>query len=358
MAGACAAIPGPRGPLRARTGVTFTAPPRPTTVRSILRVLLAVVIIVLVACGAAAVALRQPTLTRIAYRSTARSDAALLRRHVAFLTTAAIPRDAQHPEMLDAAAAYIAAVFRSSGAEVEEQRYAARGATYRNVIARYGPADDRRPVVIIGAHYDAFSANVSLPGADDNASGTAGLLELARLMQQSPPAGPVLLVAYSTEEPPFFGSDQMGSAVHAQSLSQASRPVKAMISLEMIGCFSGVQTWESPLLSFFYGDSPDFIGVTGGWDDRALVRTIKKAMRGAGGVDVVSFNGPREMLDASDQRNYWARGWSAAMITDTAFLRNPRYHTIHDTADTLDYVKMARVVDGVLNATLALSGQR
>ena len=85
---------------------------------------------------------------------------------------------------------------------------------------------------------------------------------------------------------------------------------------------------------------------------------MKRAIRGAGGIDVLSFAGPREMLDASDQRNYWAHGWTAIMITDTAFLRNPRYHTIRDTADTLDYRRMSRVVDGTFNAVLALARER
>ncbi|HYO75342.1 MAG TPA: M28 family peptidase, partial [Thermoanaerobaculia bacterium] len=282
-------------------------------------------------------------------------DARTLRRHVTFLTTEVLPRDADHPENLDRAAAYIATAFRAHGARVSEQPFRVRGKMYRNVLAYYGPADETRPLIVVGAHYDAFSANQPLPGADDNASGTAGLLELARLLQQHAPAAPVLLVAFSTEEPPFFGSEQMGSAIHAQSLAAAGRQVAAMISLEMIGCFSGTQTWESPLLSLVYPDSAAFIGVAGGWDDRALARTTKRALRGAGGVEVLSFSGPRAMLDASDQRNYWARGWSAVMVTDTAYLRNPRYHTIRDTADTLDYRRMSHVVDGVFSAVIAVA---
>ena len=216
--------------------------------RSLLRITLTVAVASLLLFAAGALALRQPTLTSIAYRAPVRSDAAALRRHVSFLTTAVVPRDADHPANLDAAAAYIETVFRRSGARVERQSYEARGKTYRNVIAHYGPADDARPLVIVGAHYDAFSAATPLPGADDNASGTAGLLELARLLQHEAPRGAVDLIAYSTEEPPFFGSAQMGSAIHAASLAGGRRRVRGMISLEMIGCFSGTQTWESPLL--------------------------------------------------------------------------------------------------------------
>src|SRR5207247_5603564 len=108
-----------------------------------------------------------------------------------------------------------------------------RGRTYRNVIASFGTDD--RPLLIVGAHYDAFAARRYLPGADDNASGTAGLLELARLLGARRPTGPVQLVAFANEEPPFFGSQQMGSAVHAESLASEQRPVAGMICLEMIG---------------------------------------------------------------------------------------------------------------------------
>jgi hypothetical protein len=99
-----------------------------------------------------------------------------------------------------------------------------------------------------------------------------------------------------------------------------------------------------------YPSRGDFIAVAGGWPDRNLARWLKRGIAGAGGVPVVSFTGPRETSDASDQRNYWSRGWPAVMVTDTAFLRNPNYHTLGDTAATLDYRRMAAVVDGVFNA--------
>jgi hypothetical protein len=163
-----------------------------------------------------------------------------------------------------------------------------------------------------------------------------------------------MLVAFANEEPPFFGSDEMGSAIHAARLAATHRPVQAMICLEMIGYFSPKQTWPNWLFALAYPRQGDFIGVTGGWTDRPLARQVKRAIAGAGGIPVVSFSGPREASDASDQRNYWHHGWTAVMITDTAFLRNPNYHTAGDTADTLDYKKMARVIDGVANAVLHL----
>lgn len=296
--------------------------------RSVLRIVVVAALAVLALLGIAAALLRQPLLGRTAAQAGERADPRALRAHVELLTK--LPRHAGDPEGLDAAADYIREQFAATGATVDEQRYEARGRWYRNVMARFGPPGGT--LLVVGAHYDAFASGAQpLPGADDNASGTAGLLELARLLASHPPERPVALVAYSTEEPPFFGSAQMGSAVHAELADD----VEAMICLEMIGYFSRWQTYDSWLLAAIYPDDGEFIAVTGGWKDRALVRQLKRGMQAAG-MRAVSFTGPRSMLDASDQRNYWARGITAAMVTDTAYLRNPNYHTARDTAATLD----------------------
>jgi Zn-dependent M28 family amino/carboxypeptidase len=253
------------------------------------------------------------------------------------------------------AASYIANHFQAAGARVSKQTFEARGRSYTNVIGKFGPNDSLEPILVIGAHYDAFGETGALPGADDNASGTAGLMEIARLLSDAPLRTPVMLVAFANEEPPIFGSEDMGSAVHARSLVDAERPVRGMICLEMIGYFSEEQSWPNWLFDLVYPSSGDFIGVAGSWSDWRLARTVKRAIAGTGGIRVVSFTGPRETSDASDHRNYWSHGWQAVMITDTAFLRNPNYHTRNDTAETLDYERMSRVVDGVANAVIHLA---
>lgn len=324
-------------------------------VRSGARIVVVTSTIAVIGASLLFAALRQPTLTDLPFRGATRSDARRLKDHVVFLTRDVTPRSAAHPENLDRAASYIAERFRIAGGRTHIQAFRARGKTYRNVVAEFGPAKPSAPVLVVGAHYDTFGETGSLPGADDNASGTAGLLELARLLGSHRVSTPVLLVAYTTEEPPFFGSDEMGSAIHAASLAAARRPVSGMICLEMIGYFSADQAWPNWLFAMMYPSNGDFIGVTGGWSDRQLARAVKRAVAGTSDLRVVSYSGARSTSDASDHRNYWAHGWRAVMVTDTAFLRNPNYHTKRDTADTLDYDKMVLVVDGVLNAVLHLS---
>jgi hypothetical protein len=271
---------------------------------------------------------------------------ARLRGHVAFLCGSVLPRDTEHPGNLDGAATYILERFSETGGLVSSQRFRARRAEYRNIVSRYGP--DLGPLWVVGAHYDAFGSTGPMAGADDDASGVAGLLELGRLLGRRPPALRVELVAFANEEPPFFGSQDMGSAVHARSL--AGTEVRGMICLEMIGYFTKRQPWPSTILRLLYPSRGDFIGVAGRSKDAALAGFVKAGIRGAGGIPAYSLSAPEALAsDASDHRSYWARGYTAVMVTDTAYIRNPNYHTRFDTPETLDYERMARVVDGLAN---------
>jgi Zn-dependent M28 family amino/carboxypeptidase len=282
------------------------------------------------------------------------ADAALLRRHVDALVSTG-PRDIDNPQGLDRAAEYIAEALREHTADVSMQPFAARGAAYRNVIARFGSRDSER--IVVGAHYDTAGP---LPGADDNASGVAGLLELARLLAAEPPPIPVELVAFSLEESPAFATGEMGSAVHAASLAAAGARVRIMIALEMIGYFTDEprsQRFPAPGLGLVYPDTGNFIAVVGKLGQRAAVKRVRDAMRAATPLGVESINAPRSLpgIDLSDHRNYWDRGWDAVMVTDTAMFRNPNYHEAGDTPDTLDYARMAQVVTGVHAAVRAFA---
>jgi len=170
----------------------------------------------------------------------------------------------------------------------------------------------------------------------------------------------VELVAYSLEEPPHFRTESMGSAVHAASLEAKKARVRAMISLEMIGCFSDEkdsQAYPLGVLKLLYPSTGNFIAVVGRIGGGRLVRVVKTAMRAATRLPVESINAPGFIpgIDFSDHLSYWEHGYPAVMVTDTAFYRNPRYHTSDDTPDTLDYERMALVVDGVVAAVRALT---
>jgi Zn-dependent M28 family amino/carboxypeptidase len=284
------------------------------------------------------------------------ADPARLERDVRKLVSAFFPRDFSHPDNLAKAAAYLRAEFEETGAELRDETFQAEGERYRNVVAAFGPRS--RELVVVGAHYDTHG---ELPGADDNASGVAGLLELARLLGRREIAGRVELAAYSLEELPFFGTREMGSAVHARSLRDSGARLRAMLCLEMIGCFSSEpnsQKFPFSLLGLVYPNRGDFIAVAGRLKEGILVRRVKRSMRSSPDLRVYSINAPRSLpgIDLSDNASYWNVGYPAVMITDTAFYRNERYHTAEDTPETLDYERMAKVVDGLLQTVLDLSG--
>src|SRR5262245_14085662 len=279
-------------------------------------------------------------------------DPARLEIHVRALSESFVPRDESHPENLDRCAAYIRREFEGAHARVSEQPFTVAGKTYRNVIARFGP--ETKDIVVVGAHYDAAGP---LPGADDNASGVAGLLELARLLGARQLPIRVELVAYTLEEPPFFSFEQMGSAVHAKALKHEGAVVRVMFSLEMIGYFSDApdsQRFPISALSLFYPTEGNFISVIGKMGAGTLVRKIKRAMAEATSLPVYSINAPRLIpgVDFSDHLSYWQEGYPAVMITDTAFYRNANYHTMWDTAERLDYRRMSQVGEAVYAAVI------
>ena len=299
----------------------------------------------------------QPALAAKAGTAPLAVDARTLEAHVRMLSETLVPRNEARRENLDRVAAYIGAELGRAGGRVEEQPFEVDKRTYRNVIAAFGPPAGE--IVVVGAHYDAFGL---FPGADDNASGVAGLIELGRLLGRTPPPRPVHLVAYTLEEPPYFRTESMGSAVHAAALQRGNARVRAMLSLEMIGYFSdasGSQEYPLRVLHAFYPDRGDFIAVVGRFGEGGLVRSVKRAMSGATTLPVRSITAPAALagVDFSDHLNYWERGIAAVMITDTAFFRNRAYHTRDDTPERLDYEKMAKVVAGVYAAVHALAAE-
>jgi Zn-dependent M28 family amino/carboxypeptidase len=309
--------------------------------------------------------LSQPFVQAIAFDPPS-VDPERLRAHVKHLSVDVHPRRFDVPNNLDAAGEYVFQQLKASGAKVAMQEFMVEGAKYKNIVARYGP--ENSSLLVIGAHYDSFGGvdtgasqaghlkETQTPGADDNASGVAGLIELGRLLGQEPQARGIELVAYALEEPPHFRSDFMGSVFHAKSLLEKKLSVDLMISLEMIGYFSNEpksQSYPFPGMASLYSDRGDFIAIVGRMQDFGLMRRTKARMLGAAKLAVHSINAPAILpgIDFSDHRSYWNLGIPALMVTDTAFFRNKNYHTAEDTYDKLDYRRMAQVVQAVYALT-------
>jgi Zn-dependent M28 family amino/carboxypeptidase len=284
------------------------------------------------------------------------ADHARLYADVAFLTALQPARNCYNLESLNRAADYLKAAFEELRCTVTEQQFEADGRQYRNIIASFGPpAADR---IVVGAHYDVCGDQ---PGADDNASAVAGLLETARLLHKQQPglACRVDFVAYPNEEPPYFATEHMGSAVHAAALHQAGVVVRAMLCYEMIGYFSdepNSQLFPNEALASQFPSTGNFIIVVGKTGQECFTQRVRQLMQARAAIDVQHVNLPEELAlsKLSDHRNYWRYGYDAVMTNDTSFLRNPHYHQPTDTIDTLDFNRMAEVVNGAYGALLGL----
>jgi hypothetical protein len=271
-----------------------------------------------------------------------------MKNTVRFLSSIDPPRNYEHPISMIKSADFILQKFREYGLNTEEQKFTVSGKIYRNIIAYAGPRNASR--LIIGAHYDVCG---SQPGADDNASAVAGLLEIARFAKTHESALPcrVDFVAYALEEPPFFGTVNMGSYIHAESLRKDNVNIKGMICLEMIGFFTdkkNSQSYPLGILKLFYPSTGNFIGIVSNCGSSSFANQVDRHVSRSS-IKVSMLKAPSFIhgLDFSDHRNYWKFGYDAVMVTDTAFYRNTNYHQDTDTIDTLDFNKMREVVNGV-----------
>lgn len=296
----------------------------------------------------------------------AKADPERLKADVEKLSEAYATRHYGDVKTLNLAANYIQTELNKTSDHVEKQSYQVDGENFYNIIAHFGPKidytatyeNDPPQPIIIGAHYDVHKDTM---GADDNASGVAGLLEIARIFAEKPPSIPVQIVAYTLEEPPNFRTDNMGSRHHAVSLTQNSVRPELVIVLEMIGYYSEAENSQEYPVSFLklvYPTRGDFIGVVGRFSAAPTNKMVKTVMQSAHpDFPVESISAPAMMtgIDFSDHASYWQHDMPAVMITDTSFYRNPNYHKSTDTSDTLDYTRMAKVVENVYAVTAFLS---
>jgi Zn-dependent M28 family amino/carboxypeptidase len=256
-------------------------------------------------------------------------------------------------EKLNRTADYIEGKLRSYGCNVKRQPFNYRGSTYYNIICEIkGTKESKDGILVVGAHYDTV---IDTPGADDNASGVAGLLELARLTVLKPLQRTVRFVAFTLEEPPIFMTKNMGSYIYAKSLKEEGIKVYGMISLEMLGYYSdrkNSQYYPLPIFKWFYPEKGNFIAFVGNLSSRSFTIRVKNLFKSVSAIPVESLNAVSIVpgVNFSDHLNFWEFGYSAFMITDTAFYRNPNYHAHGDTAETLDYEKMTELVIGLYKA--------
>lgn len=282
------------------------------------------------------------------------ADTTLIKQHLVKITKTEKFRNHKNINQLNEIADYIKATFQTYTDSVTFQEFDVNGKIYKNVIASFGTEHKKR--VIIGAHYDVCG---NQEGADDNASGVVGLLELARMLKDEELNYRIDLVAYTLEEPPHFKTEYMGSYIHAKYLKDNNIDIYGMLSVEMIGYFSDEkksQTYPVGLLSLFYGNKGNYITLVRKFGSGKFARKFVKHYKKSKTINTKKFTGPKFLpgIDFSDHLNYWKFGFSALMITDTSFYRNFNYHEPTDTIKTLDIKRMAKVIDGIYKTITTL----
>ncbi len=280
-----------------------------------------------------------------------------LEEHVHALTVSIGERSIATPQNLKKAQDYIEAFYRGLGLEAELERYRYEDLEPANVIGRIDLSKQPTHFFILGAHYDSVAGTV---GADDNASAVAVQLEVARGLKELQTAEgldlSVEFASFALEEPPVFATRHMGSKVRAKKVRESGQKPAGMICLEMVGysCREiGCQHYPFPLMFMGYPKTGDFIGIVGNTRSRGLTGSLKKAFQKNPDLPVVTltvpFNGwPMPSVRLSDHAAFWDEGFPAVMVTDTAFYRNPYYHTPSDAMEKLDFPFMAELVESLL----------
>jgi len=280
-----------------------------------------------------------------------------LQDHVKALTVNIGERSVHVPENLKRTASYITSSYKDMGVSVHSQTYSYADLPVENIVAEISFSPNPQHRFLVGAHYDSVTGSV---GADDNASAVAVQLEVAR--QLSTRMGKEILdlavkfVSFALEEPPVYGTRHMGSRVYAKMARREKEQIDGMICLEMVGytCREpGCQDYPFPLIFRDYPKTGNFIGIINNFKSREFAGKLAQQFQNNKQLPVlkltVPFNGwviPAVRL--SDHASFWDKGFKAVMITDSAFYRNPYYHTAADTMDKLDFEFMAELVENLL----------
>jgi len=279
----------------------------------------------------------------------------LLQSHVRMLSERIGNRSMFAYEKLEESATFITDQFKSYGYAVDHQGYDVHNKKAYNIIATHRGDTHTNEIVLVGAHYDTCFN----PGADDNASGVAGLLALAKMISLHKTNRTIQFVAFVNEEPPFFKTKDMGSRVFAKKACNDGEDIKAVIILEMIGYYSHALHSQRypPLLGLLYPNKANFICMVGNWHSRKLGKQVLTHFKEYTTFPIESYIGPGFVpgVDFSDHWSFWKEGYPAVMITDTAFYRYPHYHQASDTYEKLDYPSMAHVVSALSNVLIDLA---
>ncbi len=281
-----------------------------------------------------------------------------LKRHVVALAGAIGERNVWRPGTLTRAAEHIENTWRDQGYSVRRQTFTAAGQEIANLeVVRTGK-DRPQEIIVVGAHYDTVEFS---PGANDNGSGVAALLELSRHFAAVETARTIAFVTFVNEEPPFFETEQQGSRVYAVAARRLGNDIRGMLSLETMGYFSdapGSQKYPR-FFRWFYPNKGNFIGFVSDLKSRGLLNRMVKAFR-------ANTDFPAECCATwsgvpgvgwSDHASFWAHGYRAIMVTDTAPYRYPHYHSELDTPDRLDYASLARVTAGLRGVVETLAAE-
>lgn len=260
------------------------------------------------------------------------------------------------PKRFAESALYIDTQLESYGYASRNEYFCARGAPVPNIEVVIPGTTHPNEIIVVGAHYDCYQGT---PGADDNASGVAACLVYAEHFASRPQARTLKIVFFVNEEPPAFQTPDMGSWVYAKACKARGDNIVTMISLESIGYYSdkpGSQRYPQPMSSF-YPDTGDFIGFIGNYSSRAVVKDALAHFRKNTRFPSQGASPPALIpgVGWSDHWAFWQEGYRAFMITDTAVFRHPDYHQAQETADKLDYDRMARVVQGVQEVIVHLA---
>lgn len=280
-----------------------------------------------------------------------------LRSDVEHLSDTIGERNLFQYQNLLAAADFLQASLESAGYVVQKQDYEVAGKTCQNLEVEIRGSDRVQELVIIGAHYDSV---IGSPGANDNATGVAAVLALARAHASRQPLRSLRFVWFVNEEPPFFQTQDMGSVVYAKRCHARHEHVVAMLSLETIGYYvdaRGSQHYPFPF-GLFYPSKGNFIGFVSNVGSRRLLRQAAASFRRHAGYPSEAAAVPGSVIGVgwSDHWSFWREGYPGVMVTDTAPFRYPYYHTAQDTSDKINYARMAQVVTGLEQVVADLVG--